>query len=312
MIIDLHCDTIQRAKDENLSLTDSKLAVNLKETQGNLPYIQCMGTFINPKYNIKDGGFKRTNSIIDNFYELYKKEQDKIYIIKNKKGLISKEFNNKTGVILTIENGSAISSNLDNIKILYKKGIRMMGTVWNEDNELASGANTKNDKGLTELGKKYIQELEKNNIIIDVSHMSKKSFYDTLNNCNGPIIASHSCTNAICQHYRNLDDEQIKQIAKRNGTIGICFYNLFLTKEPKATVKDLVKHIDYIANLVGIDYISIGTDFDGVEKEHQLEDIKSVKDMYKLILELEKQGYSEIDIEKITSKNFLRVANEIL
>lgn len=310
MIVDLHSDTIQRAKDENLELNSKKLSVNTYELERKLPYIQCLGTFVNPKYNIGNGGFERAISIIDNFYKIY--DKDKMYIIKNKREFESKELEKKIGVMLTIENGSAISGKLDNIETLYQKGIRMMGVVWNDDNELASGASTNNDKGLTELGKKYVKKLEDKNIIIDVSHMSKKSFYDTLKATDTPIIASHSCANSVCNHRRNLDDDQMKQIAKRNGVIGICFCKPFLTKENKATVKDIVNHIDYIVNLVGIDYISIGSDFDGVDKEHQLEDIKGVKEIDKLILELKLRGYSDDDIEKITSKNFIRVANKIL
>lgn len=310
MIIDLHSDTIQRAKDEKLQLTDKKLAVNIKDLEENLPYIQCLGTFVNPKYNVANGGFRRAISIIDNFYKLYEKE--KMYIIRNAEDLKCKELEEKIGIILTIENGSAISSNLENIDKLYKKGIRMMGVVWNNDNELATGAMTTNDLGLTYLGKQYVKKLEEKNIIIDVSHMSKKSFYDTLENTNVPIIASHSCVEKICNHRRNLDDNQIKQIAKRDGVIGICFCKPFLTKETKATVKDIVKHIDYIINLVGIDYVAIGSDFDGVEKENEIEDIKGVKDIKKIILGLESKGYKKEDIEKITSKNFLRIANKIL
>lgn len=310
MIIDLHSDTIQRAKDEKLQLTDKKLAVNINELEKNLPYIQCLGTFVNPKYNVANGGYKRAISIIDNFYKIY--EKDKMYIIRNAEDLKSKALEEKIGIILTIENGSAISSNLENIDKLYEKGIRMMGVVWNNDNELATGAMTTNDLGLTYLGKQYVKKLQGKNIIIDVSHMSKKSFYDTLENTNVPIIASHSCVDKICNHRRNLDDNQIKQIAKRDGVIGICFCKPFLTKETKATVKDILKHIDYIVNLVGIDYVAIGSDFDGVEKENEIEDIKGVKDIKKIILELESKGYKKEDIEKITSKNFSRIANKIL
>ena len=217
----------------------------------------------------------------------------------------------KTGVFLTIENGSAISGNLDNIDILYKKKIRMMGTVWNDDNELAWGAHTTNDKGLPNLGKQYIKKLEKKHILIDVSHMSKKSFYDTLENTKDPIIASHSCAYTVCNHKRNLSDNQIKQIAKRQGIIGICFCKPFLTTNSRATVKDIIKHINHIVELVGIDYVGFGSDFDGVEEENKLEDIRSVKDINKIIIELEKEGYSKENIEQITSKNFLRVANSV-
>lgn len=307
MIIDLHCDTIQKAKDQNLKLDDKNLEFNTEEVKKQ--YIQCLAAFVHPKYNKEDMGFKRANEIIENFYKIY--DSNKLYIIKNKFDLENVELKNKIGAILTIENGTAISGNINNIEKLYEKGIRMMGVVWNQDNDLACGALTKEDLGLTNLGKEYVKQLEKRNIIIDVSHMSKKSFYDTAKNTNVPIIASHSCVEKLCKHPRNLEDEQIKIIAKRQGVIGICFCKKFLTDKEEANVRDIVKHIDYIANLVGIDYISFGSDFDGVGEENKLKDIKKAKDINKIIGELKIRGYKNEDIEKICYKNFLRVAKNI-
>ena len=356
MIIDLHCDTIEKAFDNKLKLNSSELSFNTIHAKQNLPHIQCLATFVHSKYDKENKGFKRANEIIDNFYKIY--NQEEMFIIKTKEDLQSKELNKKIGVILTIENGTAISgkyatgktisrklehdtkisNNLDNIQKLYKKGIRMMGIVWNDDNDLGCGALTANDTGLTELGKNYIKELVKQKIIIDVSHASKKTFWDTCeiiknkkisfnkseivdnktkksNNTKHieyPIIASHSCVQKLCNHPRNLDDEQIKQIAKTGGVIGICFCNIFLTQNKTATVKDIVNHIDYIANLVGIDYISFGSDFDGLEKEHIMQDIKGVNDYALIIEELKQRGYTQEDIEKICYKNFIRVAEKML
>lgn len=101
-----------------------------------------------------------------------------------------------------------------------------MGVTWNDDNELACGAQTINDTGLTKLGIDYVKKLEEKQILIDVSHTSKTSFYDILKNTNIPIIASHSCVNSVCEHRRNLSDDQIKQIAKRRWS----YRNLFLQK----------------------------------------------------------------------------------
>ena len=323
MIIDLHCDTIEKAYDERLKLNNQQLSFNTIDVKSHLQHIECLATFVHSKYDREQDGFKRANEIIDNFYKIYNPEE--IYIIRKKEDLESGELKTKIGAILTIENGTAISGNIDNIYKLYKKGVRMMGIVWNDDNDLGCGALTKNNKGLTILGKEYIQNLVKQRIIIDVSHASKKTFWDTckvLENDTAkssnsitqayPIVASHSNVQKICNHPRNLDDEQIKQIAKTKGVIGICFNRIFLTTESKANVLDIVNHIDYIANLVGIDYVSFGSDFDGLEKEHILEDVKGVKDFNIIIKELERRGYKKEDIDKICYKNFLRVINEVL
>lgn len=307
MLIDLHCDTIQKAKDETLELTSENLTFNIQKTKKVLPYIQCLGTFVHPKYNIKNEGFNRAISIIDNFYNIYENYNEKIYIIKNKNDFKSKQLKYKTGVILTIENGSAISSDLKNIDIFYEKGIRMMSVVWNQDNELACGANTKNDTGLTSLGKQYIKQLEKKNIIVDVSHMSEKSFYDTLKIISNPIIASHSCCKSICDNQRNLSDDQIKKIAQTNGMIGICFYKKFLTNKEKSSSRDIVKHINHIRNLVGTQHIGFGSDFDGIDKQDEPEDIHGPDNITKIIDLLKQEKYKEKEIANIASENFIRI-----
>ena len=308
MIIDLHCDTIEKAYDEGLKLDSPKLSFNTKDVR--LPYIQCLATFVHSKFSDGNRGFKRANNIIDNFYKTY--NPNNFFIIKNNKDFESTELQRKIGTILTIENGTAISGNLQNIEKLYNKGIRMMGIVWNDDNDLACDALTSNDTGLTKLGKQYVKKLEKKKIIIDVSHSSKKTFYDTLENTQEPIIASHSCVQSICNHPRNLDDDQIKQIAKRNGVIGICFCKKFLTKNKVVSVQDIIKHIDYIVQLVGIDYVAFGSDFDGLEPDHILPDVAGVKDFCRIIEGLKNIGYSESDIQKICCNNFIRVGRQIL
>lgn len=309
MIIDLHCDTIEKAYDKKLKLDSKSLSFNTSEAKQNLPHIQCLAIFVHSKYDKGNNGFKRANEIIDNFYKIYNPEE--IFIIKAKEDFKSKELNKKIGAILTIENGTAISGNLDNIKKLYNKGVRMMGIVWNDDNDLACGALTKNDTGLTELGKKYVKELQKQKIIIDLSHASKKTFWDTVKNVEVPVIASHSCVQKLCNHPRNLDDYQIKQIAKIGGVIGVCFCKTFLTTNKTANVKDIVNHIDYIANLVGIDYVAFGSDFDGLEKEHILQDVKGVSDFNKIIEELKLRGYKKEDIDKISQTNFQKTIDKI-
>lgn len=305
MIIDMHCDTIQKMKDENLNFLDDNLSVNLKKMQKSLPYIQCLGTFVHPKYNIKNGGIQRALEIINNFYKTY--DENKLFLIKSKNDFYSKELEKKPGAILTIENGSAISSDLKNIEVLYQKGIRIMSVVWNQDNELASGALTTNDKGLTHLGKQYVKKLQNMNIVVDVSHMSEKSFYDTIKISNKPIIATHSCCYNLCNHQRNLKDDQIKCIADAKGVIGVCFYRDFLTKNSKANVKDIVNHIEHIVNLVGIDYVGFGSDFDGIDKNAEPIGINGPDDVYKIIKELKNRGYTDKDIDKISSQNFIRV-----
>lgn len=300
--IDGHCDTLTNTFDEKNKINDTKYCFNTTDAKMIAPVIQMAATFINPKYQ---DGFKRANAVIDYYLE----NRADTVIIKSKKDIKSVIENNKVGILLTIENGRAIDKDLNNIDILYKKGIRAMSINWNEDNLLGSGALTTSNLGLTNFGKSYLKNLEEKSIIIDISHSSEQTFWDTINCTTKTIVATHSCCYNLCNHPRNLKDNQIKEISKRNGIIGICFCSPFLKEYGRANVTDIIKHIAYIINLVGDDYVGLGTDFDGVLRENTLSDIKRIRDIDILINALQNYGYKESTINKIMGENWLRVIN---
>ena len=311
LILDAHADTIKEALDDNLSIDNRKYSFNVSDIKDKLPYIQFLASFVNPTYTEElNGGFKRVNEILDKFYYEYDKYSDYMKVIRTSENLDEIILENKLGVILTVENGSAISNDLSNIDLLYNRGIRIMSVTWNKDNELGCGAETINDIGLTKLGKEYVEKINKKNILNDISHLSKKGFYDVVNITSKPIVATHSCADKLCKHHRNLSDDQIKQIAKLNGVIGVCFYSKFLTKEIVATADDIINHIEYIANLVGIDYVGLGSDFDGICKEDLPIDLKGVKDIDIIFNKMKSRGFSNEDILKVSSKNFVRILKE--
>ncbi len=298
--IDGHSDTLTEIYDQKSEINNKKFCFNTEDAKEYVPIIQTLATFVRPTY---EDGFKRANEVLDYFLENNKD----IKIIKSKEDLDDVIQNKKVGGLLSIENGRAIENDLNNIDILYNKGIRMMSINWNEDNLLGTGAKTKENYGLTEFGIQYVKRLEEKNIIIDVSHSSEKTFWDVIDNTKGIIVATHSNCYNLCDHPRNLKDEQIKAIAERNGIIGICLCNFFLKNKGTTNVEDLIRHIDYIINLVGEDYVGLGTDFDGVEEEYRLLDIKRLSDMKILEKALQEHGYKEETINKIMGENWLRV-----
>jgi membrane dipeptidase len=164
--------------------------------------------------------------------------------------------------------------------------------------------------GLTPFGKKVVEEMNSLGMLVDVSHISEKGFWDVLELTRSPIIASHSNAQSICSHVRNLTDEQIKAIGKNGGVMGINFYPAFLNDSKKASVTDIVNHIEHMASLVGCDYIGIGADFDGVEALP--EGINGLQDVEKVINTLLKLNYSQEWVEKIAGLNFLRVIKSVL
>lgn len=305
MIIDGHCDTIKECYKRKCSIANKTLSFNIADAH--TPMIEMLAVYISPEE--AQNGFDITSKVLDKFYEEKAIFQDKIVQIYSAQDIENVKENN-IGILLTIENGSAIQGNLSNIDKLYDRGIRMMSIVWNESNDLASGALEENDNGLTNLGVKFIQYLNKKNILIDVSHCSVKTFWDIVKISNRPIVASHSCAYNLCHHPRNLNDKQIKQIAKMDGIIGITFCKSFLTENNEANVNDVIRHIKYIKELVGIDYVGIGSDFDGLEEEDILSDIKGIKDIVYLQYALKKNKFTDIEINKILGENWKRVLKQ--
>ncbi|MCR5145885.1 MAG: dipeptidase [Clostridia bacterium] len=300
-VIDGHCDTLSKALDEGKSIYKNDLQFSLSNSDKRGGGIQVMSSFIDTKYlNSKNGGFNRCNKILN-----YLSNEDfKDRLICNKVDFSNGLKDYQTKILLSIENGAAISGKLENVKYFYNRGVRMMSITWNDDNELGCGALTRNDFGLTNMGKKYVKLLNEFGIIVDVSHLSEKSFWNVINLKCKNVIASHSNVYEICRTPRNLKDSQIKAIAENSGVIGVCFYSDFLNERGKANVMDVVNHIKYIKELVGIDYVGLGSDFDGMSLKKTANQVENIIKVNNIIEILRIQGFSENEIEKIMWKNW--------
>ena len=284
-IFDTHCDTLCCVLDDNKSLVKNDCHIDLERLEQYQSYTQVFACFIDPMY--KSCAAERTMNLIDTFH------RSTANLPQNVKA------------ILSIEGGEGIYS-LAALRNYYRLGVRIAALTWNFSNHIASGAFGKDEaKGLTEFGKKVVNEMNALGMLIDVSHLNRKSFYDIAEITKMPIIATHSCSDAICPHVRNLTDDQFNIIKQSGGCVGINFYPTFLTDGGKCTVDDIVKHIDHFMELGGEDNIGIGADFDGVDC---LPDgIGGAQDVYKVFDRLLQKGYTDEQIEKISHKNFEKI-----
>ena len=169
-----------------------------------------------------------------------------------------------------IEGGTAIGNDLDNINTLFDLGVRYTGLTWNNSNNISTSAKDEKERGkyggLTEFGIQVVKRMNEVGMLVDVSHLSEDGFWGVIDNTTSPIIASHSNCYSINPHFRNLTDEQIQAIAENGGYIGVNFYDKFLDSDGEkngSTLDKVIEHIEYIKNLVGIDHVGIGSDFDG-------------------------------------------------
>jgi len=216
----------------------------------------------------------------------------------------------KIAAIFCVEGGHIIENDLTKLDKLFKEGARYLTITWNNSTNWAVSAQDQQSstKGLSDFGKQVIQFMDSLGIIIDVSHTGIKTIEDILTTTKNPIIASHSGARALRNHYRNLYDDQIKNIAEGGGVIGVPFCPSFLTSGT-ATVGSIVDHIDYIVDLVGIDHVGIGSDYDGIGSGPS--GMKDVSSFPNLTLELLKREYTQEEIEKIAGLNFLRVFEQV-
>lgn len=211
----------------------------------------------------------------------------------------------KKALLLGIENGYAIGKDLANLARFKETGIVYMTLCHNGDNDLCDSAKGNAEwNGLSPLGREAVREMNRLGILADVSHASEKTFYDVLETSSVPIVASHSSARALCDHPRNLTDDQLRAIAARGGVVQVCLYNEFLRDDGQATVTDIVAHIRHIVAIAGIDHVGIGSDFDGGGGIPGCNGTNELINVTKALLEA---GFTEAGLEKITGGNFLRV-----
>jgi membrane dipeptidase len=241
--------------------------------------------------------------------------------------LQSKEF--KLGLVLNLEGLRPVEDSLELFKIFYKLGVRAFSLTWNRRNFMADGCGEERTKSkLTQLGLEVLEIAQRFGMIIDVSHISENSFWDIIENVKTPLIASHSNSRALCDHPRNLNDEQIRAIAEKRGVIGICFFPALIHKTDPG-IEKLLSHIEYISEIAGMDHVGLGPDYIYYAEELILptlqvsginygglfkypEEVDRPGKLPNLVYYLERRGFSDKEIRKILGLNFIRVLQHVL
>ena len=250
--------------------------------------------------------------MIENTYADAAKYQDGCGIALTEEDALRLKAEGKKAFFLGIENGYAIGKDIKNVKKYKEMGIQYMTLSHSYDNDICNSSSNTEDasKGLTAFGRKVVKEMNKVGMMIDVSHVSEGTFWDVIKLSKDPVFASHSSVKALCDHDRNLTDDQLRALAKNGGVIHICIYDGYLNNDAKAaSVDDVVKHIDHAVKVAGIDHVGIGSDFDG---GGGVPGCTGDNDMINITVKLIEKGYSEEDIRKIWGANFFRVMNQVI
>jgi len=313
-VIDLHNDILEQMAaggfQYNIGIRNTTNQLDLPRMQDGGLDAQQFSIWINPT-TYPTNQFARTLQFMDSLKVQFQRNNSMIGVAMTSSQIDSIAQTGKLVGVLMVEGGHSIEDNLENLRTLYVQGVRCMTITWNNSTSWAVSAQDSrtNTVGLSDFGKQVIRTMDSLGMIIDVSHVGIKTIDDILATSTNPIIASHSGCRSLCNVLRNLTDAQIVSIAQRGGVIGVVFHKGFLTSGNTANIDTVIKHIDYIKNLVGVDYISLGSDFDGgITPPIGLNDVTKFPALTAALLQ---KGYSRGDVRKILGENYLRVYRAI-
>lgn len=322
---DMHCDTISKIYDEqkkgiSSSLRKNTYHIDLEKLKKANYLLQHFALYLNLEETedvVKDG-----LSMLKCYQEQLAANADLILPARTLQDIKNNQQAGKMSAILTLEEGEITGGDPAALPRYAAEGVKMITLTWNHKNSLGSPNLTKDShgnflissrcqEGLTENGIDFIREMERLDILIDVSHLSDGGFWDVLRHTKKPFVASHSNAAAVSPFCRNLTDEMIRALAQRGGVMGINFCADFLTfpypENPKpnfSRISAMVEHIRHIVNVGGLEVVGLGTDFDGIESELEIPDASC---MMLLVDALEKSGFSQDALEHIFYKNVLRL-----
>ena len=247
--------------------------------------------------------------IFDKIEEIVSKNSQYLSIARTPADLYSDKRKGRKSIMLGIENGLALEHDISNVKHFAQRGIVYITLCHNGDNDIcdsARGCNTHN--GVSSFGEKVIHEMNRLGIMVDLSHGGEKSFYDALDISQTPIVCSHSSSRALCDVPRNLTDDQMRALAAKGGVAHTTLYHGFLRKEGEADIMDAIAHLEHAIDVMGIDHVGLGTDFDG---DGGIRGLADSSELINFTLQLLRRKYSEQDIVKIWGGNWLRVMTQV-
>ncbi len=307
-IIDCHCDTLCELIKQGKELQEGDVCVSLPKMKANTSYLQFFALFV---HDNEETPFRRANDLMAVYKRQLQLFQSDLVPVLNSWDAETVITGKKTGAMLTLENGRLLEGNVQNLYYFYEHGARAMGLTWNGANELCDGIGIPNGRGLTAFGREVVSAMNQLGMLVDVSHISEKGFWDVLEESSQPVMATHSNSRSVCRHKRNLTDEQIHALASQGGVIGLNLFPEFLSDGKTAGWEDCARHIRHIISVGGEDCIGLGSDFDGFPKPMPVS-INGAEDYGFLFDKLKENGLSAQQIEKITYKNVLNLIKTIL
>ena len=297
--------------------------------QGGLTAVNCTVSVLE--------NFRQTIRNIGWWQKAFAEHADLIVQVRSVSDIHSAKRSGKTGIILGFQNTSAIEDELDLLSIFHALGVRVIQLTYMEANLVGQGCLERFDAGLTAFGLEVVAEMNRLGIVIDLSHVGHQTVMETIEASSQPVAFTHANPWSLCNHPRNKTDEEIRALVKKGGVIGATIFPPFLPEGNRSTVRDVVKVVDYLVSIAGIDHVGVASDFviQGISSSATREDwyeprLESFKpsyqvrwppwipeldspERYRTVAEiLDRRGYSSGDIEKVLGLNWLRYYRQVL
>ena len=308
LTLDTHCDTpMFFPQGIHFEQRDPKILVDLhKMTEGRQDATIMVAYLPQPTEN--PTAF--ADSIFDQIEVIVSQNSDYVRIASTPRDLWMNKHQGLKSIMLGIENGIAIDGKLENLQHFVDRGIVYMTLCHNGDNDICDSASKTQHThhGVSAFGEQVIKEMNRLGVLVDMSHAGEESFYNALEISSKPIVCSHSSARALCDHPRNLTDDQMRALAQKGGVAQTTIYHGFLKKDGEATINDVIAHLEHAIDVMGIDHVGLGTDFDG---DGGVRGLANSAELINFTRRLLARRFSEHDIQKIWGGNFLRVMEEV-
>lgn len=317
IILDSHCDTPMFFTDnskENIQMFGSrsnKVLVDLPKMKEGRLDASIMVAYL-PQGERTEEAFKaateKANRLLTQMDEIVQANNDRVGFAETSDDILRLKAQGKKAILRGIENGYAIGKNIGLLEEFKHRGIVYMTLCHNGDNDICDSARGNAEhNGLSDFGREVVLQMNRLGILVDLSHASEKSFYDALELSKVPIVCSHSSARALCDHPRNLTDDQMRALAKAGGVAQTTVYSGFLRKDGEATIIDAIEHLCHAAKIMGVEHVGLGTDFDG---DGGVPGLANASEIINFTRHLLRRQFSEHDIRLIMGGNFLRLIDQ--
>ncbi len=357
IVIDTHNDITSPMTDEGFDLgardTSGKTQTDIPRMKEGGLDAEFFAIYVAAKYAKEGGAARRALDMIDGVYEQARRHPESLEMAFTSDDVRRIHKSGKIAALMGIEGGHAIEDSLSALRMFYRLGVRYMTLTHTNTNNWADSSgdvnnpNVKHHNGLSDFGREVVREMNRLGMMVDISHVSDKTFWDAIETSRAPVIASHSSARALTDVPRNMTDDMLRAVAKKGGVVMVNFGKSFVNTKyvkpspeiqakmdeirnqysgdqatmraklrelqgppPRVTLDMLIDHFVHIAKVAGVDHVGIGSDFDGVGGQLP-EGMEDVSKLPAITYELLKRGYSEADVKKVLGENFLRVMAEV-